>query len=109
MAVPVPGVRPTPRELETLRLVALGMTNEQIARRMGISRSTASCYVENLKVRLEATTRPNLVHRAHLWGLLGGSADGFDAGWSAALAAVGQSLSVLSVRCCVQKDEQDAL
>lgn len=97
MAVPIPGVLPGPREHEALVLVADGLTNEQIAKRMHICRSTAACYIENLKVRFGATSRANLVHRAHLRGMLADSGtanahDSYQAGWAAGLLEAARTM-----------------
>lgn len=71
MTVAIPGVLPGPREYQALFLVAEGLTNPQIARRMSISESTARSYVEKLMIRFEASgTRANLVHQAHRCGAL---------------------------------------
>jgi len=47
----------TARELEVARLVADGLTNRQIGRRLGIGERTAERHVENLRAKLHVGTR----------------------------------------------------
>jgi DNA-binding CsgD family transcriptional regulator len=53
----------TPREQEVLDLLRRGLTNEQIAERLGISRDGAKFHVSQILSRLGVTTR----HEAALW------------------------------------------
>jgi DNA-binding CsgD family transcriptional regulator len=53
----------TPREQEVLDLLRRGLTNEQIAVRLGISRDGAKFHVSQILSRLGVTTR----HEAALW------------------------------------------
>src|SRR3984885_13456513 len=54
----------TDRELEVLRLVALGHTNSEIATRMYISPRTVETHRANLQTKLGLTGRPELVRYA---------------------------------------------
>lgn len=61
----------TPRQVEVLRLMAEGLTNAQIARRLGVTPNTARIHVENVRQRLGATTRIEAVARGRELGLIG--------------------------------------
>ncbi|MEO6197520.1 MAG: helix-turn-helix transcriptional regulator [Dehalococcoidia bacterium] len=63
--------RLTPRQMEVLRLMAEGLTNAQIAPRLGLSPNTARIHVENVRQRLGARTRAGAVARARERGLIG--------------------------------------
>ncbi len=54
----------TPRQRELLELVAAGHTNHQIARRLGVSESTARKHLEHVFARLRVTSRAAAVARA---------------------------------------------
>ncbi|MEY9928824.1 DNA-binding NarL/FixJ family response regulator [Catenulispora sp. GP43] len=69
----------TGRELETLTLIARGLTNTEIAEAMGISGSTVKSYVTRLLVKLDARDRVQLVIIAYENGLVGVS--GQSAAW----------------------------
>jgi len=58
-----PRVRPTERQLEVLRCVALGMTNDETARQLSISPGTVSKHLENAYARLGVTSRTAAVAR----------------------------------------------
>jgi HD-GYP domain-containing protein (c-di-GMP phosphodiesterase class II) len=47
----------TPREVEVLRLVALGLSNKQIAHALGISRKTAGNHVEHIYAKTGVSNR----------------------------------------------------
>ena len=53
--------RLTPRELEVLALLACGLPNKLIARRLGISASTVKCHVANIFRELDVLTRVQAV------------------------------------------------
>jgi DNA-binding CsgD family transcriptional regulator/tetratricopeptide (TPR) repeat protein len=59
----------TPRELEVLRLVAAGRSNQQIADALFISRKTASVHVSNILGKLDVRTRLEAAALAHRLGL----------------------------------------
>ena len=54
----------TPRELEVLKLVSIGLSNGEIAQELFISPLTAKTHVARLFGKLEVTTRAALVARA---------------------------------------------
>jgi two-component system response regulator NreC len=61
----------SPRETEVLRLIALGHTNAEIARRLRLSRRTIETHRANIHRKLGLTTRAGLVQlalRRHLIG-----------------------------------------
>jgi DNA-binding CsgD family transcriptional regulator len=55
----------TPRESEVLALVAAGASNEEIARRLGISVRTAGHHVERILAKLEVPSRTAAAAVAH--------------------------------------------
>jgi DNA-binding CsgD family transcriptional regulator len=62
--------RLTRREHHTLRLMALGRTNQQIADELGISRETAKSHVARVNRKLEAANRTEaaaVYQRLHAW------------------------------------------
>jgi two-component system response regulator NreC len=65
----------TPREIEVLRLLALGHTNVEIAEILGIAPRTVEAHREHVLQKLGARTRAQLVRIALDSGLLesGGS------------------------------------
>jgi two-component system response regulator NreC len=60
----------TERELEVLRLVALGYTNSEIAKRMYISPRTVETHRANLQAKLRLSGRPELVRYALEHGVI---------------------------------------
>jgi two-component system response regulator NreC len=58
------------RELEVLRLVALGHTNSEIAKRMYISPRTVETHRANLQTKLRLSGRPELVRYALKHGVI---------------------------------------
>ena len=61
----------TAREVEVLALVAEGLTNDEIARRLHISAGTAKTHVRHLLTKLDARDRVHLVIIAYRSGLTG--------------------------------------
>ena len=59
----------TAREREVLALVAEGLTNDEIARRLYISPGTAKTHVRHLLAKLDARDRVHLVIIAYQAGL----------------------------------------
>jgi DNA-binding CsgD family transcriptional regulator len=70
-ATNVTAARLTERELEVLRLVALGRSNREIAAELFISPKTASVHVSNILAKLAVATRTEAASRAHALRLLG--------------------------------------
>ena len=60
----------TPRERDVLRLVALGLSNSEIAERLVISPATAKTHVSRAMVKLHARHRAQLVVLAYETGLV---------------------------------------
>lgn len=54
----------TPREIETLRWIALGLTHTQVGRRLGLTESTVSTYVRRIRTKLRASNKADLTRRA---------------------------------------------
>lgn len=61
----------TGREMEVLRLVAAGRSNQQIAGELFISRGTASVHVSSILRKLGVATRAEAAARAHALRLFG--------------------------------------
>jgi DNA-binding NarL/FixJ family response regulator len=60
----------TRRELEVLRLVALGLTNREVATTLFISEKTAGVHVSNILRKLDLRSRVEASAYAHRLGLL---------------------------------------
>jgi DNA-binding NarL/FixJ family response regulator len=60
----------TPREVEVLELMAMGLTNRELADRLGISVHTAKFHVNAVLGKLDATSRTEAVVRAARLGVL---------------------------------------
>jgi DNA-binding NarL/FixJ family response regulator len=60
----------TEREREVLQLLALGLPNKTIARRLGVSEHTVKFHVGSILAKLEASSRTEAVTRAARRGLL---------------------------------------
>lgn len=71
-AAPIPGGGSglTERELEVLRLLAAGRTNQEIGEALFISTGTARTHVSNILAKLDVRTRTEAAHVAHGRGLL---------------------------------------
>jgi two-component system, NarL family, response regulator NreC len=63
----------TPREVQVLRLVALGHTNAEIAAMLHLSLRTVESHRSNMNTKLGVKTRAELVRHAHRQGLVGRS------------------------------------
>ncbi|MBC8268859.1 MAG: hypothetical protein H8E36_08930 [Rhodospirillaceae bacterium] len=62
--------RITPRERETLLLLARGFRSDKIAYRMGIKRVTVNLHISNARRKLASTTREQAVARAVHMGII---------------------------------------
>jgi DNA-binding NarL/FixJ family response regulator len=60
----------TPRELEILRLIAVGLTNQEIAEQLFISPLTCKSHVSRILTKLQARDRTRLVVMAYESGLV---------------------------------------
>jgi two-component system response regulator NreC len=61
----------TPREVEVLRLIAIGHTSVEVARKLHLSPRTVETHRANIHRKLEFSTRAELVRYALRRGLLG--------------------------------------
>ena len=60
----------TPREMEVLRLLALGLSNRKIGARLSINERTVKFHVAAIMAKLEAANRTEAVMRAIERGLI---------------------------------------
>jgi two-component system, NarL family, response regulator DevR len=60
----------TERENQVLRLLATGLSNREIARRLTISEATVKFHVRNLRDKLEVRRRTEIVHTATRQGIV---------------------------------------
>jgi DNA-binding CsgD family transcriptional regulator len=67
---PAPDRQLTKRQTDVLALVALGLTNERIAARLGLSAVTVKSYLRSAMARLDAQTRYQAVIEARRLGIL---------------------------------------
>ena len=65
-----PGVSLTPRELEVLNLVALGLSNDAIARELFLSRATVKSHLAHTYDKLGVQSRTEAIATARRQGLL---------------------------------------
>jgi DNA-binding CsgD family transcriptional regulator len=56
------------RELQIIDLVAAGLTNQQIAGKLEISKRTVDNHISNILTKTETDNRVALVRWAMLWG-----------------------------------------
>jgi LuxR family transcriptional regulator, maltose regulon positive regulatory protein len=64
------GERLSEREIEVLRLMARGATNQAIADQLVITVGTVKSHINHILGKLEARNRTEAVARAREWGLL---------------------------------------
>lgn len=62
--------QPSPRQMQVLRLLAEGADNRQIANHLHITTATASWHVNELRIRLGAVDRADIVTQARQLGVL---------------------------------------
>jgi DNA-binding NarL/FixJ family response regulator len=65
-----PQVALTPREVEVLTLVAQGLSNKEIARKLGAASGTVKMHVQNILSKLKATDRTQAVTIALQRGII---------------------------------------
>lgn len=70
----MPSTALTPKERTVLELVSRHLTNKEIALAMGVGQETVKWHLKNLFVKLDATSRKQIVRRAQLMGLIQESA-----------------------------------
>jgi DNA-binding NarL/FixJ family response regulator len=61
----------TPREIDVIRLVADGLSNKQVARRLFVSEATVKTHLNHVLAKLDVEGRPGLVAWAWRHGLAG--------------------------------------
>jgi LuxR family transcriptional regulator, maltose regulon positive regulatory protein len=66
----MPSTALTPKERTVLDLVSRHLTNKEIALAMGVGVETVKWHLKNLFVKLDATSRKQIVRRAELIGLI---------------------------------------
>ncbi|GGM01268.1 MULTISPECIES: helix-turn-helix transcriptional regulator [Micromonospora] len=59
-----------PREAETLKLIAHGLTHAQVARRLGISEATVNTYLTRIRSKLDVGNKAELTRQAFTLGLV---------------------------------------
>ena len=60
----------SPRELKVLEEIAAGLSNKEIARRLGVSPNTVKTHVARLLEKLEAKRRTDAIARARELGIV---------------------------------------
>ncbi len=60
----------TPREMEVLELIALGLSNQEIADRLFVSLNTVKTHTSNVFSKLDAQRRTQAIQKAKELGLL---------------------------------------
>jgi DNA-binding NarL/FixJ family response regulator len=67
-AVDIADVKMTARELEIVNLIALGMSNKEIAQRLSVATDTVKSHVHNILEKLSLRSRVQVAVRARVWG-----------------------------------------
>ncbi|MFD0660636.1 response regulator transcription factor [Thermocatellispora tengchongensis] len=70
LPAPGPAARLSPRELDVLAQVAMGCTNAETARRLGLLHETVKSYLRSAMRKLGTHTRTETVAAARRTGLL---------------------------------------
>ena len=65
-----PAAPPTATQVRLLTLLAAGRSNQEIASTLHLSRQTLDYHLSRLRTQLDAPTRPALVARAYVLGIL---------------------------------------
>lgn len=60
----------TPREIETLKLASTGLTSQQIADRLRVTKSTIDRHMEAVRSKLHAENKTDAVVKATRWGII---------------------------------------
>jgi len=60
----------TEREINTLRLIALGLTHQQVARKLSLTTATVDTYVKRIRWKLGVGNKADLTRKAIEYGLL---------------------------------------
>jgi two-component system nitrate/nitrite response regulator NarL len=63
-------IKPSPREIEVLRLAVSGLSDKEIAGVLGIAQATVRKHIENLSEKLDAHNRCQLTQIALEEGLV---------------------------------------
>ncbi|MBK8137304.1 MAG: response regulator transcription factor [Chloroflexi bacterium] len=61
----------TPREMEVLDMLRLGLSNKEIAERLTVSRATVKFHISSIFSKLGANSRTQAVSIAHKAGIFG--------------------------------------
>lgn len=101
-AMPERGTALTAREVDVIRLVAVGMTNQGIGRELYLSTDTVRSHVARMCRRMDAHNRAHLVTRAVERGILVDPA-----GASAGVRMLRSRVGVLSARVGSAERERD--
>jgi LuxR family transcriptional regulator, regulator of acetate metabolism len=67
---PPPAVVLAPRELDSLRLAAVGASNAEIAADLGLSTTTVKAYLRSAMRKLDVHNRTAATHAARIAGLI---------------------------------------
>lgn len=65
----------TPREVEVIRLLAQGLTNQEIAQRLVVAESTIKTHIRNILRKTHTHNRAEIVARAMQMGLISSVSD----------------------------------
>lgn len=60
---PLSGIYLTRRESQVLYLICHGLTNKEVAKKMGLSARTTEYYIKNIREKTATTSKQNLIFR----------------------------------------------